>query len=111
MDKSVVENFAVNARTKLIAEITYMAGLIGITKNKIAQPLPQSTEDLQFFDVGLNDVVELHGKSIRQRSILIEEIKHRGKTSGHAEAFQSVIEEVAYTWFNRLIAIRFMECQ
>ena len=109
MDKSVVENFAVNARTKLIAEITYMAGLIGITKNKIAQPLPQSTEDLQFFDVGLNDVVELHGKSIRQRSILIEEIKHRGKTSGHAEAFQSVIEEVAYTWFNRLIAIRFME--
>ena len=40
---------------------------------------------------------------------MIAELKQRASVTSYSEAFQELIEEVAYTWFNRLIAIRFME--
>lgn len=52
MNKAAIEKFAVWARTKLISEITYKMGLLGITEKSIAEPLPQSTGDLQMFDIG-----------------------------------------------------------
>ena len=36
MNKTIIKNFAVWARRKLISEITYKAGLIGITENGIS---------------------------------------------------------------------------
>lgn len=48
MNKTAIKNFAVWARNKLIADITYKAGLIGVSEKGIAQPLPQSSKDLQF---------------------------------------------------------------
>lgn len=47
MNKTAIKNFAVWTRNKLIADITYKAGLIGVNENEIVQPLPQSTKDLQ----------------------------------------------------------------
>ena len=44
MNKSAIEKFAKWARTKLISDITYKAGLLGITENGVAQQLPQSTK-------------------------------------------------------------------
>ena len=52
MNKTAIRNFAVWARNKLIADVSYHAGLMGITKNGIAQALPQSTKDVEFFDIG-----------------------------------------------------------
>ena len=46
---------------------------------------------------------------MRQRDKLIEVIQQKEKDTDYKTAYQYVIEEVAYTWFNRLIAIRFME--
>jgi hypothetical protein len=46
---------------------------------------------------------------VRQRDKLIEVIQQKEKDTDYKTAYQYVIEEVAYTWFNRLIAIRFME--
>ena len=52
MNKTAIKNFAVWARQKLIDDIKYKAGMLGITENGIAEKLPQSTKDLQFFDIG-----------------------------------------------------------
>lgn len=110
MNKTAIRNFAVWAREKLIADITYKAGMLGITQNGITEKLPQSTADLNFFDIGTKDYAEIKGKEISQRNALVSAIKHKEtEMSGYKEAFEYVVEEVAYTWFNRLIAIRFME--
>lgn len=109
MNKAAIEKFAVWARTKLISEITYKMGLLGITDKGIAEPLPQSSNDLQLFDIGTKNYAEVTGVAIKQRSALVNEIKHRERTSNYNTALTSVIEEVAYTWFNRLVAVRFME--
>lgn len=110
MNKTAIKNFAVWARNKLIANITYKAGLMGISEKGIAQPLPQSTSDLQFFDIGTKEYVQIAGKTaINQRNALVDAIKRKEQDSDYKTAFAYIIEEVAYTWFNRLVAIRFME--
>lgn len=110
MNKTAIKNFAVWARNKLIADITYKAGLIGVGEKGIAQPLPQSTSDLQFFDIGTKEYVQIAGKTaINQRNALVDAIKRKEQDSDYKTAFAYIIEEVAYTWFNRLVAIRFME--
>ncbi len=45
MNKTAIKNFAIWARNKLIADITYKAGLLGITDKEIKAKLPQSTDD------------------------------------------------------------------
>ena len=109
MNKTAIKNFAVWARNKLIADITYKAGLIGVSEKGIAQPLPQSSKDLQFFDIGTKDYAQVAGSDIAQRNALVRAVQEKERTSDYKTAFKAVIEEVAYTWFNRLIAIRFME--
>ena len=109
MNKTAIKNFSVWARRKLISDITYKAGLIGVGERGILQPLSSSTKDLQFFDVGTGKPTEIFGDEIKQRDALAKRIKEKEITSDYKTAFQFVIEEVAYTWFNRLIAIRFME--
>lgn len=109
MNKTAIKNFAVWARRKLIDDITYKAGLIGVSEKGIAEPLPQSTRDLQFFDIGTKDYAQVAGKDIDQRNALVKTIREKEQGSDYATAFKAIIEEIAYTWFNRLIAIRFME--
>lgn len=109
MNKTAIKNFAVWARRKLISEITYKAEMIGVSANGILEPLPNSTKDLQLFDVGTKDYAEVSGEAVKQRSDLVAAIRAAEKGLKYSEAFENVIEEVAYTWFNRLIAIRFME--
>jgi type II restriction/modification system DNA methylase subunit YeeA len=98
VDKTAIRNFAVKARRKLIEDITHKAYEIGITKDKIL--------DIETFEGGFRVKGRENGKTfkkyeLKQRDKLIHNIKHKG--------FEQVIEEVAYTWFNRFIALRFME--
>lgn len=110
MNKTAIKNFAVWARQKLISDITYKAGMLGITEDGIAEKLPHSTSDLEFYDIGTKDYAEVSGKEIKQRNALVNAIRKKEKENGdYKSAFRYVVEEVAYTWFNRLIAIRFME--
>ena len=109
MNKTAIKNFAVWARRKLISEITYKAGLLGVTETGAAEPLPQSTKDLQFFDIGTKTYAEVQGAEIAQRNALVAAIRDKAREVDYKTAFQNVVEEVAYTWFNRMIAIRFME--
>ena len=109
MNKTAIKNFAIWARNKLISDISYKAGLLGITEKGIKSPLPQSTQTVQFFDIGTKEPSSITGIEIQQRKKLVEEIERKAKQSDYTSAYTNVIEEVAYTWFNRLIAIRFME--
>lgn len=109
MNKTAIKNFAIWARNKLISEITYKASLVGISEKGISAPLPTSTDNIQFFDIGTGKPTEIANEEVKQRVALVSRIKDKEKTSDYKTAFQFVMEEVAYTWFNRLVAIRFME--
>lgn len=109
MNKTAIKNFAIWARRKLISDITYKAGLLGISDKGISEPLPISTDNIQFFDIGTGKPTEIANEEIKQRKALVARIREKESTSDYKTAYQYVVEEVAYTWFNRLIAVRFME--
>ena len=109
MNKSAIKNFAIWARNKLIADISYRAGLIGITAEGISTALSQSTADTEFYDIGTDKPYSIAKEKIEQRRKLVEVIRRKEKDTDYKTAYKYIIEEVAYTWFNRLIAIRFME--
>lgn len=110
MDKPAIKKFAVWARNKLIADTKYRAGLVGVTETTVAEPLPQSTESVQFFDVGLPQPYRIEGDAVTQRQRFVAELnKETAKQGSYTAAYQTVVDKVAYTWFNRLIAVRYME--
>lgn len=109
MNKTKIKNFSVWARNKLIDEIRYRAGLMGITEDGIQTALPQSAGDTEFYDIGTAQPYAISGEAVGQRRKLVEAIREKERSSGYQTAYRYIVEEVAYTWFNRLIAIRFME--
>jgi hypothetical protein len=100
MDKKAIKTFAIDARKKIIREIQYKANLLGITADGIAEPFKES-DGMEVYDIGGNTPYKIYDKDIKSRKELVRQIKEKG--------FDNVVEEVAYTWFNRIIAIRFME--
>ena len=90
MDKNAIKKFAVWARRELIERVSQKAMQYGIEKDNIIDAAADSINGTVLTDVQKN-----------QRRALISQINHKG--------FEEVMEEVAYTWFNRLIALRFME--
>jgi len=109
MDKTVLKSFAIYARNKLIQDIKNKAAIIGITENGIEAPLPESTSDMLVFDIKAIETYKIYDKQVIQYRKLIEELNKRKSNVDYKTAYCTLIEEVAYTWFNRLIAIRFME--
>lgn len=90
MDKNAIKKYAVWARRELISRVSQKALQYGITEENFI-PADAAT---------VNGVV-LSNEEKKQRRALIEKINDKG--------YQQVMEEVAYTWFNRFIALRFME--
>ena len=90
MDKNAIKKFAVWARTELIARVSLKGVEYGITEDNI--------EDANADSIG-GKVLTADEK--KQRQALIAEINDKG--------YKQVMEEVAYTWFNRFSALRFME--
>lgn len=90
MDKNAIKKFAVWARRELISRVSQRAAWYGITEK---DPIDEKLQ-------------AIHGHVLTpeeqaQRRALIWHIRKNG--------YQQVMEEVAYTWFNRFIALRFME--
>ena len=79
MNKTAIKNFAVWARNKLIADISYRAGLMGITESGIASALPQSTGTTEFYDIGTAEPYAISGDAVRQRRRLVELIERKAK--------------------------------
>lgn len=95
MNKSALKNFAIVARKELRNKVKMKAMQLGITEENIKKETVQSS------DAVFIDSRQLTIEEQSQRNGLIEEIKKKG--------YNQVIEEVAYTWFNRFTALRFME--
>jgi very-short-patch-repair endonuclease len=109
MNKTAIKNFAVWARRKLITDTIKACHAVGVTEGGIQAPLSQSTRDVQFYDIGMGEPVQISGTTVKQRDALAAAIRAKEKETGYQAAFDFVVEQVAYTWFNRLIAVRFME--
>ena len=90
MDKNAIKKFAVWARRELIERVSQKAMQYGIEKDNIVDAAADSINGIVLTDTQKN-----------QRRALISQINAKG--------YEEVMEEVAYTWFNRLIALRFME--
>ena len=95
MDKNKIKLFAIWARRSLIAQVSEKANRIGIYEDRIVEAIEvQGGFKLE----GKDDIFSL---SKSDRAALIRQINEKG--------FQQVMEEVAYTWFNRFIGLRYME--
>jgi len=90
MDKNAIKKFAVWARTELIARVSLKGVEYGITEDEIVDAAADSINGKVLTDA-----------EKKQRKALIAEINDKG--------YKQVMEEVAYTWFNRFSALRFME--
>ena len=90
MDKNAIKKYAVWARRELISRVSQRAALYEITAD----------------GYGNQNASSVHGRLMsaeekKQRTALIAQIKEKG--------YEQVMEEIAYTWFNRFSALRFME--
>lgn len=88
MDKNAIKKYAIWARTELIARVSQKADQYEVSVE--ADPNADSARGVLFTDT-----------QKKQRAALINKVKEEG--------FEQVMEEVAYTWFNRFSALRFME--
>lgn len=100
MNKNAIKKFAIDARNKLIASVTDKAGMLGITQDNCSEAITKGA-DFEVYKTAAGTEVTLNKKQCEQRRKLVDQI--------HARGFEAVVEEVAYTWFNRICAIRFME--
>ena len=100
MNKNAIKKFAIDARNKLIASVTDKAGMLGITPDNCSEAITKGA-DFEVYKTTAGTEVTLNKKQSEQRRKLVDQI--------HARGFEAVVEEVAYTWFNRICAIRFME--
>ncbi len=90
MDKNAIKKYAVWARRELIERVSQKALQYGITADGKADPNADSVNGRILSDA-----------EKKQRQALISKVKEQG--------YEQVMEEVAYTWFNRFAALRFME--
>ena len=100
MNKNAIKKFAIDARNKLIASVTDKAGMLGITPDNCSEAITKGI-DFEVYKTAAGTEVTLNKKQCEQRRKLVDQINAKG--------FEVVVEEVAYTWFNRICAIRFME--
>ena len=100
INKSAIRNFAIEARNILIKSAITEAGFYGITKDEIKDPI-QKGRGFEVYETLTGAENRIFDSDVKRRAALVEAIRLKG--------FDEVMEETAYTWFNRLIAIRFME--
>ncbi|MBR3621992.1 MAG: BREX-1 system adenine-specific DNA-methyltransferase PglX, partial [Selenomonadaceae bacterium] len=90
MNKTAIKKYAIWARKELINRVSKKALMFGISEEKPADPNANAIGEHVFSDT-----------EKKQRAALVAKIK--------AQGYDETIEEVAYTWFNRFAALRFME--
>lgn len=109
MEKAPIKKFAVEARKKLKADVTFQLERYGITEKGIVEPQTSTDKEL-VFDLGNGNVQTIRGvRAVNQYKNLAAHVRGFYTADEPKKELEQFIEEVAYTWFNRLIAIRFME--
>lgn len=95
MNQGKLKTFAVEARRELLEKVALQARKIGVTKDSIKDASVESSDAL------IINGQHLSKEERTQRNRLIRRIEET--------SFEQVMEEAAYTWFNRFVALRFME--
>lgn len=97
MQDTAIKNFCIWARRELMAQVALQARRYGIRENG--------------YDPASTDAIEGRPLSVDERRQRADLIRRLGAADapGYEEAYKSLVDQAAYTWFNRLIAIRFME--
>ena len=109
MEKAPIKKFAVEARKKLKADVTFQLERYGITEKGIVEPQTSTDKEL-VFDLGNGNVQTIRGvRAVNQYKNLAAHVRGFYTADEQKKELEQFIEEIAYTWFNRLIAIRFME--
>ena len=109
MEKAPIKKFAVEARRKLIADVTFQLERYGITEKGIVEP-QTSTEKELVFDLGNGNTQTIKGEHyVNQYKNLVAHVRGFYTEDNPKQKLEQFIEEIAFTWFNRLIAIHFME--
>lgn len=90
MNKSAIKNYAVWARNELIARVSQKAYEYGVTEK----------ETPEYDSESVNGKLLSNTEKKQLNELILQVNKH---------GFNHVMEEVAYIWFNRFIALRFME--
>ena len=107
MDKSKIRNFAVNARERLLAGVRQRLAGLGIDDQGVKAELEISTANVKYYT---NENFPVQGAEIEQRNQVVQHLQRMHQENDDWQAvLADFIEEVAYTWFNRIIALRFME--
>lgn len=104
MDKTKIKNFAINARKRLRTDVKQTLANYGIDNSGINDELDISTPEVKFYTT---EQFPLTGHQIVWRQQIADHLKQ--SQDEWIDTLDEFIEEVAYTWFNRIIAIRFME--
>lgn len=112
LNKTLLKKFAIESRNELREKIALKASVYGITKE--LSDKDRKTKGVEGF-TNNDDVVITTNEGNRtlsnaersQRTALIEKIQRINKED--RDGFNEIIEEVAYTWFNRFVALRYME--
>ena len=94
MNKTAIKKFAVESRQKLIKSAIECLEELGITDKEVVELVELGG----VYTVKAQTLTESQKKN---RDIIIQKIQEKG--------YEPFVEEVAYTWFNRIIAIRYME--
>ena len=97
MQDTAIKNFCIWARRELMAQVTLQAMRYGIREDG--------------YEPAVADAIEGRPLTIDERRQRADLIRRLGPVdaSGYKEVYENLVDQAAYTWFNRLIAIRFME--
>ena len=109
MEKAPIKKFAVEARRKLIADVTFQLERYGITEKGIVEPQTSTDKEL-VFDLGNGNTQIIKGERyVNRYRNLVAYMRGFYVGGNPKQQLEQFIEKIAFTWFNRLIAIRFME--
>jgi hypothetical protein len=107
MDKKKIHDFAVKARRELIESVELKLTQVGITRDGVKEKLPTSTAEIAFYVP--NDTEGVSGRDTSRRVSLVQRLQAAAAKDDWHTAYDNLVEEASYTWFNRIIALRFME--
>ena len=100
MDRSAVERFSIESRKKLIRSIDNVMVELGVSPKSEVESI-ESAGDVTIITLKGGFKTTITAEETKWRGELVEAIK--------AEGYDNILEKVAYTWFNRIIAVRYME--
>ncbi|WP_057821155.1 BREX-1 system adenine-specific DNA-methyltransferase PglX [Schleiferilactobacillus perolens] len=107
MDKKKIHDFAVKARRELIESVELKLTQVGITRDGVKEKLPTSTAEIAFYVP--NDTEGVSGRDTSRRVSLVQRLQTAAAKDDWHTAYDNLVEDASYTWFNRIIALRFME--